>query len=83
MIEERYEEIKTMKKKLLSEKHEAEEKKWLSEYEALEAKNYSIKDDLDVILDRDFKLNKGKKGIDGIDDPEIAELINLSKKGEK
>ena len=80
LIEERYEEIKRKKVKMLSEKHEKEEKKWLSEYTALEAKDYSIQDDLDLILDRDFKLDTKRKNIDGIEDPELSELIKLSEK---
>lgn len=83
LIEERYEEIKRKKRKILSEKQELEEKRWLSEYEALEAKNYSLEDDIDLILDRDFKLDSKKKNIDGIEDPELSELIRLSEKRKK
>ncbi len=84
MINERYENINSIVKQVVSEKHKQEESKWLSEYEAIEAKSsQTSEEELGMVIDNVFKKNKDSKSIEGIEDPEINELIRLSETNKK
>ncbi len=84
ILEERYDEILRVERKILSQKRQAEEQKWLEEYEAIESRGATIQNDIDLILDRDFNLNPKNKSMDGIEDQELQELIHFkNKRGKK
>lgn len=83
LIEERYQSVKSMKKRILSDKREAEERRWLEEYKSLERQEYKLEDDINMIVHRDLKEDYKTKTIDGIEGEELKIMTMASeKKGE-
>lgn len=78
LIEERFKDFSEIKKILKSNKEQQEEDRWLAEFEALEAQKASKPSGTEELIERQFLLNDGSKSIEGIEDPEIDELIKLS-----
>lgn len=84
LISERYREIRSLAKQIRSEKHQEEEKRWLREYEAMEARGgVDLEEEIGQVLDKEFLKATSSKSMEGIEDSELEDLVQLSNKKSK